>query len=150
MTTNSHRRTGSQAGNIALWVLQMLAAALFVYSSYWKLFSDPMTVAGFEAMGFGQWLRYFVGVAELAGGIGLLVPALCGLAGSGLVALMIGATVITITQAQGQIVLVAFPAVTLLVVAIIAWGRRESTARLLRRLTGRAERDHARQVALAE
>lgn len=33
---------------------------------------------------------------------------------------MIGATVITITQAQGQIVLVAFPAVTLLVVAIIA------------------------------
>ncbi|MEV0704082.1 DoxX family protein [Saccharopolyspora sp. NPDC050389] len=126
----------------------MPAAAVFLFDTYGKLLGDPLVVAALDAMGFGQWLRYFVGVAELAGGIGLLVPILSGLAGSCLVALMIGATVITVVQAQGQIVMAAFPAVTLLVVAIIAWGRRDRTIRLLQRSTSRTERDDAREAVI--
>ena len=33
----------------------------------------------FGLIGAGQWFRYFVGAAELAGGIGLLMPWLAGM-----------------------------------------------------------------------
>ena len=51
----------------------------------------------FGLIGAGQWFRYFVGAAELAGGIGLLMPWLAGLAAAGLAADMAGATIINAT-----------------------------------------------------
>jgi uncharacterized membrane protein YphA (DoxX/SURF4 family) len=60
-----------------------------------KLFGEATAVAMFDQIGAGDWLRYFVGVVEVAGGIGLLVPGLAGLAAAGLFLLMIGATVTT-------------------------------------------------------
>jgi len=54
-------------------------------------------VQEFGLIGAGQWLRYFVGTAELAGAIGLLMPWLAGLAAAGLAADMAGATIINAT-----------------------------------------------------
>ena len=56
-----------------------------------KLTADPMTVAGFTAMGFGATGMFVIGLLEVAGAIGLLIPRLTGLAALCLVALMIGA-----------------------------------------------------------
>jgi hypothetical protein len=54
-------------------------------------------VQEFGLIGAGQWLRYLVGTAELAGAIGLLTPWLAGLAATGLSADMAGATIINAT-----------------------------------------------------
>jgi hypothetical protein len=54
-------------------------------------------VQEFGLIGAGQWLRSFVGTAELAGAIGLLTPWLAGLAAAGLAADMAGATIINAT-----------------------------------------------------
>jgi uncharacterized membrane protein YphA (DoxX/SURF4 family) len=81
---------------IALWVLQVLLGVFMaVASGLPKLFGEATAVAMFDQIGAGDWLRYFVGVVEVAGGIGLLVPGLAGLAAAGLFLLMIGATVTT-------------------------------------------------------
>lgn len=57
---------------ITLWVLRILAAALFLFAAAGKLTSRPAMVAEFDAVGFGQWFRYAVGLLELAG-VGLVL-----------------------------------------------------------------------------
>src|SRR5262252_5288006 len=78
-----------------LWAVQIPLAALFVNFGAAKLTGG--LVQEFADIGAGQWLRYFVGAAELAGGIGLLMPWLAGLAAAGLAADMAGATIINAT-----------------------------------------------------
>ena len=115
--------------NIALWVLQLVLAAVFVMSAVPKLTSDPRAVAGFDAIGFGDWFRYLIGALEIAGAIALLIPLLSGLAGLAFVGLMIGAVVTTLLVFDGE--MVALPALVLALATIIAWGRRRHTAQLI-------------------
>jgi hypothetical protein len=70
-----------------------------------------------------------VGWLELAGAVALLVPRLCGLAAACQIVLMIGATTVTAVLFPAMI---AFPAVTLVLVCVVAWFRRHDTAALLR------------------
>ena len=85
--------TRSRPVTITLWTLQVLLAAMFaVASGAPKLAGDAYAVQIFTDLGSGQWLRYVIGVLEVAGGIGLLVPRLAGLAAACLIALMVGAT----------------------------------------------------------
>lgn len=72
-----------------------------------------------------------VGWLELAGAVALLVPRLCGLAAVCQVALMVGATAVTAVLMPAM---VAFPALTLVAVCVVAWARRRDTAALLRGL----------------
>jgi uncharacterized membrane protein YphA (DoxX/SURF4 family) len=62
-----------------------------------KLTGSPAAVQEFGLIGAGQWLRYLVGTAEVAGAIGLLTPWLAGPAAAGLAANMAGATIINTT-----------------------------------------------------
>ncbi|NMO88732.1 DoxX family protein [Actinomycetospora sp. TBRC 11914] len=76
-----------------LWTLQVLLALLFVGGSGLpKLVGESYAVQIFDELGSGQWLRIVVGLCEVAGGLGLLVPRLAGLAATCLIALMVGAT----------------------------------------------------------
>ena len=59
-----------------------------------KLAGAHTAVTMFGQIGAGQWLRYLVGTAELAGAAGLLIPRLAGLAAAGLAADMAGASII--------------------------------------------------------
>lgn len=125
MTTTRKVRPGV----VVLWVAQVLLAAQFVMTALPKLSGDPVMVDLFNAVGVGQWLRYAVGVLELAGAIGLLVPRLCGLAALGLTLLLVGATLTNL------IALGASPAIPigyLLVASVIAWFRRASMRNTLR------------------
>lgn len=120
--------------NAGLWVLQVLLAASFVLGGVNKVIGEAQTVAGFDAIGGGDWFRIGIGIVELAGAAGLLIPRLSGLAALGIVGLMIGAVIIHITVFHGD--LVAVPATVGVVAAIVAWGRRGRTAQLLEWVRG--------------
>ena len=122
----------SRRTNVTLWVLQVLLAAVYAFSAFGKLTADAQNVEGFEAMGLGTTGMYIIGELELAGAIAMFVPILTGLAAACFVALMIGAVIIT--WAIGGGALVVIPATVGVVAAVVAWGRRDSTRRLVARL----------------
>lgn len=112
--------------NVALWIVQGLLAALFVFSGGMKLvlpiekMTDPVALPGL-------FLR-FIGVCELLGGIGLVLPSLLRirpgltpLAAAGLIVIMIGATVITL--AYIGIASALIPLVVGILAAFVAYGR---------------------------
>jgi uncharacterized membrane protein YesL len=80
-------------------------------------------------MGLGNTGMYIIGTLELAGAIAMFVPRLTGLAALCFVALMTGAVILTALIGGG--VLVAIPATVGVVAAVVAWGRRDSTRRLV-------------------
>jgi uncharacterized membrane protein YphA (DoxX/SURF4 family) len=128
-TTATTARTTSRAANAGLWTLQGLLALTYAFSAFGKLSADATNVAGFEAMGLGTTGMYVIGALEAAGAIGILIPRLAGFTAICFVALMIGA--VTITLAIGGGVLALIPAVVLVLVAVVAWGRRDSTKALI-------------------
>lgn len=116
-----------------LWALQgVLGVFLIVASAGPKLFGEANAVQTFEDMGAAPWFRYLVGLLELAGGIGLLVPRLAGLAAVGLALLMVGAAITQALILDGG-ALVLTPVVLFALFVFIAWGRRHSIRRLLKR-----------------
>jgi len=124
--------TRSRPATIALWTLQVLLGVMFVVGSGApKLFGEAYAVQIFEDLGTGQWLRVVVGLLEVAGGIGLLVPRLAGLAASCLIALMVGATV-----AQLFFLSEGFwftPVILGVLLGVVAWVRRTEIPRVLER-----------------
>ena len=110
----------------ALWVVQVLLALLFVFAGGMKLVMPLDQLAGPVTLP-GPFLR-FIGVAELLGGLGLILPAalrirpgLTPLAAAGLVVIMIGATVITLVS--GEFLAALMPLVIGLLAAFVAYGR---------------------------
>ena len=113
----------------ALWVVQGLLALVFLFAGGTKLILpiEAMT----EQMPLplpGLFLR-FIGVAEVLGAIGLILPGLLGirpgltpLAATGLVVIMIGATVLTLAGIGVAPALI--PLVVGLLSAFVAYGRR--------------------------
>ena len=92
--------------NIILWIIQMLLALLFLFSGGTKL---VLPIEVLKSMGSpnqvqlpGLFLR-FIGVCEVLGGLGLILPGvfrartnLTVLAAIGLTIIMIGAVIITV------------------------------------------------------
>ena len=112
--------------NVALWIVQGLLAALFVFSGGMKLvlpiekMQDPVALPGL-------FLR-FIGVCELLGGIGLILPSLLRirpgltpLAAAGLIVIMIGAVVISVIYMGVASALI--PLLVGILAAFIAYGR---------------------------
>ena len=108
-----------------LWAAQILMAAVFVYAALAKLTGG--LEQEFSDIGAGQWLRYFVGTAELAGAIGLLTPWLAGLAAAGLAADMAGASIINATVLHHTTYgsLVWMTALLCAACALLAYARRQ-------------------------
>ena len=115
--------------NRALWIVQGLLSALFMFGGVAKL-TMPMDEMA-AMIGLPAGLLLFVSLAEVAGGLGLILPGLLRiqtgltpLAAAGLVVIMIGATALTAAgvgggDASGAI----FPAVTGILAAFVAYGR---------------------------
>jgi putative oxidoreductase len=132
-TTAITRPTGRpttlrRTGRIARWVLQVFLAVQFASGGVLKLTGDARMVDLFGDVGAGQWLRYLVGVCEVAAAVGLLVPRLAALAALGLTALMAGAVVTNLMIGISP----AMPAVFLLIAAVIVHSRRAQLRRLFR------------------
>lgn len=92
--------------NIALWIIQVLLALLFLFAGGTKLVLpiDVLTAMGSpNQVHLPALLIRFIGVCEVLGALGLVLPGLfrkrpelTPLAAAGLVIIMIGATVLTI------------------------------------------------------
>jgi putative oxidoreductase len=92
----------SPATRYALLAVRALLTAAFLAAGAAKLAGAEMMVATFDAVGFGQWFRYFTGAAEVAGAIGLWVPQLRQAAASGLLLTMACATIGHLTVIPGS------------------------------------------------
>jgi uncharacterized membrane protein YphA (DoxX/SURF4 family) len=113
--------------NAILWTVQVLLALLFVFAGGMKLVAPPEMLKG-PGIQFPVLFLRFIGVCELAGGLGLILPGLLRirtgltpLAAAGLVVIMIGATGTTLIGGMGAGALV--PLVVGLLAAGIAYGR---------------------------
>ena len=111
----------------ALWILQILLGLLFLFSGSMKF---VMSVAEMtkDMPWMPGWFLHFIGVMEILGGFGLILPSLLRirpgltpLAAAGLVIIMSGATAITLsTMGVGPAVL---PLIVGILCAFVAYGR---------------------------
>jgi uncharacterized membrane protein YphA (DoxX/SURF4 family) len=60
-----------------IWALQILVAVAFLGAGGSKLAGTEAMVSMFEAIGFGQSLRYLTGIVEVVAAMLLLIPAAC-------------------------------------------------------------------------
>jgi putative oxidoreductase len=124
------QRRPTRLVNGLLWAAQFFAGVALFVSGALKLAGVPMMVQLFREVGLGQWLRYVTGALEVIGGAALLIPAWSGAGALLLTCVMSGAVLAHLLRIGGNI----RPSLLLLVlVAAVAWGRWERTARLLRR-----------------
>jgi len=114
-----------------LWVIQVLLALLFIFSGGMKVVMSAEAMAAMSPPGsiiLPGLLLKFIGVCEVLGGFGLVLPALLRiqpsltpLAAALLTIIMIGAVVITAAGLGVGAAVVPF--ITLLLCAFVAYGR---------------------------
>ena len=110
----------------ALWIVQGLLALVFLFAGGMKLVL-PIEELTAQTPLPGAFVR-FIGVAEVLGALGLILPGLLRirpgltpLAAAGLVIIMIGATVITLLTMDAALALI--PLVVGFLAAFVAYGR---------------------------
>ena len=119
--------------NALLWVLQGLVGLLFLFSGGTKLVMSTEAMQKMSPpnsiMLPGMFVK-FIGVMEILGGLGLILPGLTNirrnltpLAAIGLLIIMIGAVVITIMGPGVGAAIIPF--VVGILCAVIAYGRRD-------------------------
>jgi uncharacterized membrane protein YphA (DoxX/SURF4 family) len=122
----TERRSISRKLTVTLWVIQVLLAALFLFAGGMKLVLPLEALKG--PIEFpGLFLR-FIGVAEVLGGLGLVLPGLLRigteltpLAAAGLTIIMIGAT--ATVMSTGDVAPGLFPLAVGALAALVAYGR---------------------------
>jgi DoxX-like family len=117
--------------NTWLWIVQGVLAALFLFAGGMKLALPVEAMQQGPVALPGPFLR-FLGVCEVCGAAGLVLPwllrirpRLTPLAATGLVVIMVGATVIT--ALGGQIAPALFPMTVGVLLALVAWQRTRCT-----------------------
>jgi hypothetical protein len=118
--------------NYALWTVQGLLALIFLFAGGMKLIVPIdvlMSMGSPNQIVLPGWFIHFIGVAEVLGAIGLILPRLLGIrpaltawAAAGLVLIMIGAT--GVTAASGEVAGAVVPLIVGILAACVAYGRR--------------------------
>jgi uncharacterized membrane protein YphA (DoxX/SURF4 family) len=113
--------------NILLWIIQTLLSLLFLLSGITKFVMSVAEMNRQAPLVLPGWFLHFIGVCEILGAIGLILPALLRikpgltpLAATGLAIITLGATIIT---AKASISLALFPFVVCLLSLLVAYGR---------------------------
>jgi uncharacterized membrane protein YphA (DoxX/SURF4 family) len=116
--------------NVALWIVQILLAVAFLGAGVMKLSQpkDKIEKSMPWATDFSGGAVKAIGLAEVLGAVGLVLPALTGiatilvpLAAAGLAVIMIGAIVVHARRGEGQ--MIGANVVLLLLALFVAWGR---------------------------
>ena len=112
--------------NILFWILQVLLALLFLFAGTMKFIMpvEEMT----KQLPFSGLFLHFIGVCEILGGLGLVLPSalrikpkLTPLAAVGLAIITVGATVTTMMT--GMVAAAMYPLVVCLLCLSVAYGR---------------------------
>src|SRR5262245_14741284 len=110
-----------------VWTARILLAALFVFGGGMMLAGGAEAVEAFRRLGLGTPGRIAIGCLELAGGIGLVLTPVAGLAALGLAVIMMGAIISHLVALGGS----PLPAVVVLAVCLaIAWSERANVRTL--------------------
>jgi uncharacterized membrane protein YphA (DoxX/SURF4 family) len=119
--------------NVVLWMLQILLAFLFIFAGGMKLVLPSEELVQQMPLSLPGWFIRFIGVVELLGGIGVVLPwlvrirpGLTPLAAAGLTIIMIGAVVYGL--AAGDIVSSIIPLAVGILAAFVAYGRWRLTS----------------------
>jgi len=114
--------------NIALWIVQGLLAAIFLFAGGIKLVTPMEEMMKQMPLPLPGWFLRFIGVCEVLGAIGVILPwllrirpGLTPLAAAGLVIIMIGATVYTL--AAGDVPPALISLLVGILAAFVAYGR---------------------------
>jgi uncharacterized membrane protein YphA (DoxX/SURF4 family) len=114
--------------NTALWIVQGLLAAMFLLAGAPKLIMSAEQMATPGPIQLPVLFIRFIGVCEILGAIGMILPGLTGikpgltpLAAAGLVIIMIGATVVNLVD--GPRVVAPITVVLGVLAAIVIYGR---------------------------
>lgn len=127
--TTSHA-TARRAPKVsyALWTVQGLLAALFLFAGVMKLVTPMEVMQEQMLIPLPYWFLQFISVCEVLGALGLILPGLLRiqpvltpLAAAGLIIIMIGAT--TLTAMIGEVAGALFPFVVGLFLTFVAYGR---------------------------
>ena len=119
---------GKRTMNRALWIVQILLAVLFLFAGVAK-FAMPVDqmLQGMPPALASVGFLHFIGVCEILGAIGLILPGLLRMkpgltpmAAAGLLVIMMGAAVLSLPQG---IKLAVLPLVTGLLLAFVIYGR---------------------------
>ena len=145
MTTRFSRLRPAGPSAIFFLVLQVMLAAVMLNAGIGKYTGEAGPVETFEQVGLGQWFRYFIGTIEIASAVGLLIPAVAGLAALAAGSVLIGAVLTeTFILTDGNPLV---PAILLVLLAVVAWHHRARTLALLERSFPRlTERVSSRQA----
>ena len=113
--------------NILLWIIQSLLSLLFIFAGVMKFLMPVAEMQKGSPIVLPGWFFHFIGVCEVLGAIGLILPALLRikpgltpLAATGLGIITLGATIITI---KASIPAAVIPFVVCLLAFFVAVGR---------------------------
>ncbi|MFC6963455.1 DoxX family protein [Halocatena marina] len=122
-----HESSRRRSTTYALWGVQGLLALLFLLVGGMKLIQSSEMVTAQSPVALPVLFVRFIGVAEVLGALGLVLPSVTGirqnltpLAATGLVIIMCGATVLTLVS--GAVAPAIFPLVVGLLAAFVAYG----------------------------
>jgi uncharacterized membrane protein YphA (DoxX/SURF4 family) len=114
--------------NILLWIVQILLAALFIFAGVMKFVIPVQEMTKNMKVPIPGSFLLFIGVLEILGGLGLVLPSLLKikpiltpLAAIGLAIIMIGAVVVSV--AGGDVASAFMPLIVGLLCIFIAYAR---------------------------
>ena len=107
---------------IGLWIVAAALFALYVLAGTPKVLGASRAVLNFRLWGYPDSFRILIGVLEIAGGLGLLVPRLTTWAAGGLVCIMLGAIYTHLSTATPGVFV---PVIALMALAALAYTRRK-------------------------
>jgi putative oxidoreductase len=92
ITTDKPAASTGTGRLITLWILSALVALAFIAAGGGKVAGTAVMVELFDNLGLGQWFRYFTGLLEIVGAIGLLISRYAFYAAVLLAIVMVGAS----------------------------------------------------------
>ena len=123
-------RNSSKTLHITLWIVQVLLAAMFLMAGFMKLTQpiDTLSQSLPWAAQVPEALVRFIGLAELLGAVGLILPSLLRIkpqltawAAIGIVVIMLLATLFHIVRGETEVI--GMNIFIALLAGYIAWGR---------------------------
>lgn len=115
--------------NLILWIVQALLAAMFLLAGVMKVFQYERAKASWPwVKDVSKGLVTLIGISDLLGGLGLILPWLTGilpwltpLAAAGVALIMILATIFHIRRGESSVII--FNLVLLALAVFVAYGR---------------------------
>jgi uncharacterized membrane protein YphA (DoxX/SURF4 family) len=114
----------SKASRIAIWVVSVLLAFVFLMAGIPKLLGVEAHVQHFARWGYPDWFRVVVGAVETASAILLLIPRLAYLGAAGIATIMAGATYTHVIRVPEEASRAPFTLSLLALAALVGYARR--------------------------